>query len=85
MKSLLFRPPEGIKIPLGNDPFEHFFASSSLDVSEDEEETQSEPEPDHDPNESATQATLRCRVESEEFVDITTTDDDEHCSATKDG
>lgn len=81
----MFRPPEGIKIPLGNDPFEHFFASSFLDVSEDEGEMQSEPELDHNPNESAIQTTLRCRVESEEFVDITTTEDDEHCSETKNG
>lgn len=81
----MFRPPEGIKIPLGNDPFEHFFASSSLDVSEDEDDTQSEPELDHNSNESTTQTTLRCRLESEEFVDITTTEDDERCSETKDG
>ena len=29
-------PPEGIKIPIGNDPFDCFLAPSSLDISEDE-------------------------------------------------
>jgi hypothetical protein len=29
-------PPEGIKIPIGNDPFDCFLAPSSLDISEDD-------------------------------------------------